>query len=550
MNFKNLKISQQLAYSFGLVLAIFVISNLIQINRLNQLGNLEHEGAARSEATILVTEADALPYQYYAIIADAIILRDIDKIMVRWNAIKEEASTDISAIASLLDTDAEKRAFSEVKRANSELINLFENVMVPALRKDVSEESGLDMAALDEQLIDIVTRFSENLLAIRASLMDENAEADELYDSTQSSLVNLSIIFLVLAIVLSIIIVLYITRAITQTLGGEPNELDVIAKKMANGDLTIDTGSIDKRVGVVKNMLLMVNQLRGVISSISNGADNISSASQQLSSGAQSISSGVSEQAASAEEVSSSMEEMAANIQQNTENALQTREISTQASNAIEEVVLASENSSSAVNEIYSKINVVVQIAEKTDLLAINAAVEAARAGEEGRGFAVVAAEVRKLAERSQTAASEIVALAENGMKLTNESTGQLKSIVPNIQQTSQLVDEIASASQEQETGASQVNSAIQQLSMVTQQNASSSEEMASSSEEMSSQASELEEITSFFTLGNQRMKRSFTKQQNGSVKKVSNANGHTKQAASNFDMGNLSDVLNEYENI
>ena len=158
----------------------------------------------------------------------------------------------------------------------------------------------------------------------------------------------------------------------------------------------------------------------------------------------------------------------------------------------MEEVAQASEESMNAVQDIFSKINVVVEIAEKTDLLAINAAVEAARAGDEGRGFAVVAAEVRKLAERSQRAANEIVKLAERGMIKTEESANKLKAIVPEIHETSRLVDEIATASREQEAGANQINSAIQQLSMVTQQNASSAEEMASSSEEMASQASEL----------------------------------------------------------
>ncbi|TRX72061.1 methyl-accepting chemotaxis protein [Carboxylicivirga sp. M1479] len=549
MNVKNLKISQQLSISFAVVLIIFAIANLIQINRLNQLGNLQHEGAQRAETAILVTEIDALPYQFYMVIGDAIIHRELAEVKQKWSAIKEEARMDFNNLNDFLDTDTERRLYNDAQQSKNALINLFENEILPILEQDITEESNQRLMAFDERMDQLIIDISTPLQQIQSSMLQENVEADEIYDATQVSLIQLSIIFLISAILLSIAIIFYITKTITQTLGGEPLELDEIAQKMANGDLTIETSNISQRQGVIKNMLHMVNQLRGIIGSISNGADNISSASQQLSSGAQSISSGVSEQAASAEEVSSSMEEMAANIQQNTENALKTRTISTNASASMQALVSASENSASAVNEIYSKINVVVQIAEKTDLLAINAAVEAARAGEEGRGFAVVAAEVRKLAERSQLAASEIVALAENGMKLTNESTEQLKSIVPDIQQTSQLVEEIASASQEQETGANQVNSAIQQLSMVTQQNASSSEEMASSSEEMSSQATELEEITSFFTIGHRKQKKNV--RQKPKASQVNNSHSvASKNGTNTFELSDLQDTLKEYENM
>jgi len=307
------------------------------------------------------------------------------------------------------------------------------------------------------------------------------------------------IFFIVFATLIGILLALFITRNLLFPI----NKSLKFANQVADGDLTatIDIDQQDEIGELAVALKNMVVRLKEIVASIKTGADNISGASQQLSSGAQEISSGVSEQASATEEVSSSMEEMAANIQQNTENALKTQDISAKASTSVGQVAAASEDSMNAVQDIYTKINVVVEIAEKTDLLAINAAVEAARAGEQGRGFAVVAAEVRKLAERSQLAASEIVSLAEKGMKLTEESNQMLKSIVPDIQATSQLVDEIASSSREQETGVNQVNGALQQLSIVTQQNASSSEEMAGSSEELASQAAELEELTTFFRL-------------------------------------------------
>ncbi|WP_289054689.1 methyl-accepting chemotaxis protein [Carboxylicivirga marina] len=555
MNIKNLKLGQQLLVSFGLVLTVFVVSSLVQINRLNTLGNLQHEGAQRAEGAIIITEASALPYQFYQIIGDAIINRDLLAAQNDWSNIVSEASVDYQTIQDILDTDLEKRQFAESKEAKKQLITLVESGLLPLLNTDLTgkdeeeiHQLDLEVKKFDAQIDRLIIQMREPLLQIRQELIDESAEADEVYDASQDFLITLSLIFLGVAIILAIIISIAITRSITSSLGGEPSELEEIANRMGNGDLTINTNDVNNRQGVIRKMLEMVDRLKSVMVSVTTGADNINSASQQLSGGAQQISSGVSEQAASAEEVSSSMEEMAANIQQNTGNALKTRELSGKASKDVEEVAAASEESMQAVNDINDKINVVVQIAEKTDLLAINAAVEAARAGDEGRGFAVVAAEVRKLAERSQEAANSIVSLAERGAQLSEKSTAMLKAIVPNIIETSQLVDEIATGSQEQETGVNQVNSAIQQLSHVTQQNASNSEEMASSSEELSSQANELEEITSFFKLGHTTRRRS-----NG-VKKadfIAQPNlGNIAQQGVEFDMSQMDSSLKDYQNI
>ncbi len=161
-----------------------------------------------------------------------------------------------------------------------------------------------------------------------------------------------------------------------------------------------------------------------------------------------------------------------------------------------------------AMKQVAEKINIIEEIARKTDLLALNAAVEAARAGEHGKGFAVVASEVRKLAERSQTAAAEISRLTVDGVE-TAEGAGQLLAkLVPDIQKTAELVREIAAASAEQSTGAAQVNKAIQQLDQVIQQNSAASEEMASTAEELSSQAEVLQSTIAFFKIGDTQQGR------------------------------------------
>jgi methyl-accepting chemotaxis protein len=197
------------------------------------------------------------------------------------------------------------------------------------------------------------------------------------------------------------------------------------------------------------------------------------------------------------------MEEMAANIQQNTENAQQTEKIALNAAEAINKVNEASEQTLRYMQDIADKVSIIGEIARQTNILALNAAVEAARAGEHGKGFAVVAAEVRKLAERSQVSAVEIDSLTKNSVRATEESGKLLAAIAPEIGKTAKLVQEIAAASMEQNSGADQVNNAIQQLNQVTQQNAAASEEMATSSEELASQAQQLLEMISFFKLKN-----------------------------------------------
>ncbi|MDP4266495.1 MAG: methyl-accepting chemotaxis protein [Bacteroidota bacterium] len=273
------------------------------------------------------------------------------------------------------------------------------------------------------------------------------------------------------------------------------------AKLVAGGDLTV---VLDKRSGadeLMGSLNDMVKSMAKVIEDFKAAAFNIQSASLQMSETSQEMSQGASEQASSAEEVSSSMEQMAANIQQNTDNAQQTEKIALKATDDIIEGSKSVEITVNSMKDIADKISIIGEIARKTDLLAINAAVEAARAGEHGKGFAVVAAEVRKLAERSQVAADEINEVSKSSVKIAEQSGKLLAEIVPDIQKTSRLVQEITSASIEQNSGANQVNTAIQQLNQVTQQNAAASEEMATSAEELASQAEQLLDTIAFFKL-------------------------------------------------
>jgi methyl-accepting chemotaxis protein len=276
-----------------------------------------------------------------------------------------------------------------------------------------------------------------------------------------------------------------------------------IADSLASGDLRVEirTRRMDEVGLLLSSMANMVDNLRRIVTNARSAAENVASGSQQISLSAQQLSDGATRQAASAEEVSSSMEEMSANIRQNADNALQTEKIAQQAAKDAEESGQTVSDSVAAMREIADRITIIEEIARQTNLLALNAAIEAARAGEHGKGFAVVASEVRKLAERSQQAAGEIGNLSGKVTTSAEKSGEMLASLVPDIQKTADLIQEITAATNEQNSGSEQINQAVLQLDEVIQQNASASEEMASTSEELSAQAEQLREIMAYFRI-------------------------------------------------
>ncbi|MCJ2163345.1 methyl-accepting chemotaxis protein [Pseudodesulfovibrio sp. S3] len=318
-----------------------------------------------------------------------------------------------------------------------------------------------------------------------------------LADMSFANVVSISVT--VAALVIGIFAAFFLTVAITR-----PVAMGVrFAQGMSVGDFT-KTLDIDQKdeIGVLASALNdMVLKLRQVVQDVQSATDNVASGSEELSATAESLSQGATEQAAAIEEVSSSMEQMTSNISKNAENAKETEMIATSSAEDAKKSGEVVSGAVDAVTNIAEKISIIEEIARQTNLLALNAAIEAARAGEHGKGFAVVAAEVRKLAERSGLAAAEISELSASTVSASRQAREMLTTLVPNIEKTAQLVQDIAASSNEQNAGASQINQAIGQLDTVIQQNASASEEMASTSEELAGQGQSMQSTMSFFRI-------------------------------------------------
>ena len=348
-----------------------------------------------------------------------------------------------------------------------------------------AEETQSSLASVQSLLGQITDTAAENIMTDEVMLA--------LADRTRLLVTIIGVVAVLIGIAMTPLITRSIVRPIRDVMG--------TVETVAAGDLTSDI-SVDQKdeVGQLADSLRrMQAQLTEIVGNVKTAGDNVASGSQEMSSSAEEMSQGATEQASSTEEVSSSMEEMDSNIQQNADNAQETEKIAQKAANDAEQGGQAVKQTVEAMRNIAEKITIIEEIARNTNLLALNAAIEAARAGEHGKGFAVVASEVRKLAERSQKAAGEISELSTSSVDVAEEAGTLLEALVPDIQRTAELVQEISAASGEQRSGSQQVNKALAQLDQVVQQNASQAEEMSSMAEELSSQADQLQSTMSYF---------------------------------------------------
>lgn len=282
-------------------------------------------------------------------------------------------------------------------------------------------------------------------------------------------------------------------------------------QELATGHLKINNSleysKHDDEFGFLNNSINeVIIKLSEIVKDIKINSENLTMNSQQLSATSEDLSTGASEQASSIEELSATSEEIENTLSMSLDKANRTAEITARTETTVSDVANNTKEVIKVYNKIVEKLDAVSDIAFQTNILALNAAVEAARAGEQGKGFSVVAAEVKKLADQSKTLATEVIAITSNNVQLSKKVESDIALMLPQISESTKLIKDIAISSSEQSSGISQVNVSVQYLNSVTQQTAATSEEMAASSEELSAQAAALNDIVSFFTIGDQEL--------------------------------------------
>ena len=496
--FLNMKISAKLLGGFFLVAIIAGVIGFVGITKIKEIDEADtamYELNTKPMAPLLTV---AVSFQRIRVNYRDLSLADnpeqVNRFATRIKELEGVIQEHLVEIEKSLKAEETKKAFQEINDNLAKFKPRLDKVVTlavagqkeEAVREMRTDSMGSLARAVDESV--------QKLADLKIKLAEEKAAHNT---EIANAATTLMIVMLCIGILLAIGLGVFISRIISLPL----RQGVAFAEAVAKGDLTqrIHLDQKDEVGQLATALNAMVDQLKEIVIDVKSAADNVASGSQELSSGSEEMSQGASEQAAAAEEASSSMEQMSSNIRQNADNAIQTEKIAVKSADDAKKGGKAVEETVHAMKEIAGKISIIEEIARQTNLLALNAAIEAARAGEHGKGFAVVASEVRKLAERSQKAAAEISELSGSSVEVAETAGELLAKMVPDIQKTAELVQEISAASREQDTGSEQINKAIQQLDQVIQQNASASEEMASTSEELAAQAERLQSSIAFF---------------------------------------------------
>lgn len=503
IKFKDLKIGSKLFMGFFTMLALILVVGITgYIAMKNIQAELENVVNVDLPSVDYLIQADRDLYQLLTA-ERSMIFSNVNsdvfhQFIADWEENLQQSGERFDKFANLYDQEAAAPIIAKYKDARKD----WEDITRQIVEGRAADTRSGRRLAIDLTLGEGKVKFDEMRTYIDelTGLVLERVGEKKLYAQAAFKQATYTLLItVIIGIFIGTLLAWVIARGVTRPVGKLVDILDEMSQGNMALDIEVDRGDeIGQLLASVKKMM---EKLGDVVTDVRASAVNVSGASQALSASTEELSQGATEQASATEEASSSIEEMTANIRQNADNAQQTEKIAVKAAEDAIEGGKAVAQTVDAMNEIAEKITIIEEIARQTNMLALNAAIEAARAGEHGKGFAVVAAEVRKLAERSQSAAAEISGLSLSSVEVAQKAGEMLEKIVPDIQKTAELVQEISAASNEQNTGSQQINRAIQQLDQVTQQNASGSEELSSTSEELASQSEQLSSAMAFFTI-------------------------------------------------
>jgi methyl-accepting chemotaxis protein len=496
MMFRNLKIKHKLLFSpvlfVVIVLVVFAIFQWSTNNSKRLLTNIQ------SGYVPYVEMANKLSYELLNLqreFQDAVAAADEDKL--------ETTKQRHDLIVQMLDSAKNNiigKNNSDIQAIDAQFKNYYKLVLSTSramINGDFSEELSNDINKMVEEYN--TTRELLNNLIVQSK-----AETSQAFISTENTF-NTSFTVILTILLIGLVVFLISSFVILRSLNHSIDQISGKLSALSEGNLVEDKNAEkpgnDEIGEMIKASNALADRLRLVLHDVQIGIQSMAKASSETSLTSGQLAESANQQASSVEEIAATIEEISANIGQNSENAQNTGKISEEANNGIKLVAEKSQMAVEANKTILDKIGVINDIAIQTNILALNAAVEAARAGDHGKGFAVVAKEVRNLAEKSRTAAEEIIKLSKESYDLTSEAGQVMNETIPKVDVTTSLVHEIVAASMEQANGANQVNSAVQQLNDLTQQNATASEQLSKNASNLEDLANDLNKLIAFFRI-------------------------------------------------